>query len=616
MTEKYHNVAEALIGTETYQLVRTEGEPWSREFLDEPPWTDGVPAIVSEPSDTWHQGGLRSRPGLPGSSEYGQNTDCRWPNRILPGPKVYTITLTGSVANPTGFFEALDRLWVCAGRKVYRIDPADDSVVESKDFGNITGVDWQAHMGERWEGDTGFVCTFHPVARSARMWEVTVLGSPDTWAQESGNTDIIAAGTDRLFGVRHASDTAGGDLRNVVSGLDPLIHTNWADVVQCGVVDTRANGLVAYGRTVIVGKPEGVFGVNAEGLGVPLVKRILRDDDNFKGMISMDPYIILPHSRGVYRWMPGYVEAIGIETELLNESIIRGTFTAFVVDGKWLYGALLVGSDTYIMVARDRDEGEAGFGPYVWDTLVHLSSAECHAIWISGKWDPPRLYFGNDYNVSYIRLSSGGGAPDVEGTDYRFGASGKRYTHRYNFGDWGNKDFTKAAITVKGNHAVNSYWELYYSVDGGAYSKLDVDGNDMKLTSNGRTIFYLSQTAVGREIQFYFQYTGGIDEAPISEIVRFEPYAVPQSQKVPLIPITLKLATGVKTDKGVERRTAQEQLNDLIALSESPTAIALEGPWGDISGWLRKLRVTDTAQVGHKETELVVEAVLQRREEE
>ena len=136
MAVKLKHVGTVKIGSESYQLVQTDDrQAWREEYLHEPPWTEGLPATLSEPTETWHLGGLKSKQGIPGTSEYGQNTDGRFPFRLLPGPEVTTVTLTGSLANPTRIFEALGYIWAVCGRYVFRIDPSDDSVVESKDFG-------------------------------------------------------------------------------------------------------------------------------------------------------------------------------------------------------------------------------------------------------------------------------------------------------------------------------------------------------------------------------------------------------------------------------------------------------------------------------------------------
>ena len=76
---------------------------------------------MAEGTFTWHLGGLKSRPGIPGTSEYGKNTDGRWAFRLLPSAKINTLTLTSSASNPASIFEALGHVFVVSGQRVYRM---------------------------------------------------------------------------------------------------------------------------------------------------------------------------------------------------------------------------------------------------------------------------------------------------------------------------------------------------------------------------------------------------------------------------------------------------------------------------------------------------------------
>ncbi|KKL60950.1 hypothetical protein LCGC14_2200190, partial [marine sediment metagenome] len=309
MASRPKHVGTVKIGSESYLLAQTdEQQAWQEQYLHEPPWSEGLPSILSEPQETWHLGGLKSKQGIPGTSEYGQNTDTRFPFRLLPGPEVVVLTLSGSPTNPTSIFEALGYIWVLCGRNVYRIDPSDGAV-EGK---ILLPAGVAAVMGLRWENDTGLITTD---AADQSLWEVTAIGPPDTWAQAAAGVAPyrLAAGIDRLFGIEDS-----GLLRNVVTGLDPMVAINWADRIQCGETSTKPTGLLAFEKTVLAGKPEGLFGVSPEGKGIPLIKRMIRDDDNCLGMSMHEPYAIVPHSRGVYRFLPGLVESMGLEKELMN----------------------------------------------------------------------------------------------------------------------------------------------------------------------------------------------------------------------------------------------------------------------------------------------------------
>src|SRR3990172_6487765 len=109
-------------------------------------------------------------------------------------------------------------------------------------------------------------------------------GTAVSEAVSGTNAYRLAAGINRLFKVNKE-----GTLKNISTGLDPQLETNWADTVQCGDKFTLPTGLVAYDRTAFVGKPEGMYGVDEDGFGVPLIKRVARDVDNGRGMRVYEP---------------------------------------------------------------------------------------------------------------------------------------------------------------------------------------------------------------------------------------------------------------------------------------------------------------------------------------
>lgn len=412
--ERQHEFAGTLVlDNKPYRIVYgKEKRAWQQSLVQEPPWVGGSPPLTSDPEYTWHLGGLKSQPGIPGTSEYGKNTDCRHPFQIGPSPRITVVDINSKETTPTGwavtsFFEALGYLWLVKGRYLMRIDPTDDSVALSKDFGGAeVGV-----MGLRWESDTGLVTTD---SSSRSLYRISQSGlqlptGPDNWEQ-TGDVSAyrLAAGINRLFKVdKH------GLLRNISSGLDPMAESNYADEIQCGRTDTIPTGIVSYDRTVFVGKPEGLFGVDEDGLGVPLIKRMPFHKDNCYGLTSYDPYALVPHIRGLYRFAPGIVESCGLERELLNDSPVKGRWRGFANDGQWVFGIMSVPifgdnptDETYIMVAREPTGNEPSFSAFLWDTWLYLPpgasvsalpnniAANCQAIHLSTLWDPPRLYFG------------------------------------------------------------------------------------------------------------------------------------------------------------------------------------------------------------------------------
>ncbi len=604
MSDRLTEVGSVRIDGQPYRLARTEeARAWQRTYEDEPPWAGGLPTSLSAPSQTWHAGGFRSRAGVAPVTEYGQNTDNRFPFRILPAPRLNTVTLSGSEGTPVSFFEALDQLFVLTGRRVFRIDDVGN-VILSKDF----GADVTAIMGLKWEEDFGLVCTD---ADENSLWKVTELGGTDTWTQtDDVDAYRLAAGVDRLYKVSKT-----GILKNISTTLDPMVEANYADEIQCGNVDIPPTGLVAYARTVFVGKPEGLYGVDETGRARPLITRLIRDDDNCKGLTVIDPWVFVPHARGLYRTVPGRVSSAGLEREVLNESPVRGRIVALTSDGPWILASLWTGTDTYILVGRDAESQDDSLGPVVWDTWLYFPGVQCRAMYVSALTSPPRLWLGFGNDVTYVELTTGAGAPDPLGAGYQYSKTGTRWMPRYNFGDWGDKAFIKV-VAVGRDVDEDKYWDISYSVDGAAFSDLDADGTVMRLNAVGLQTFILPATAVGRELQLKLDYTSDTFDAA-AEIIYLEPFAVPQSRKLPVVGIQLYLAE-VQHDQSIDRRSGLDQMNDLQALVEQATPIDVQSaPWSpntDTKVWIRTIRVIEAYQAGEGQPEFLVQLLLQERE--
>lgn len=611
------------LDSKDYLIVRpsagqTQGLPelaYRRQYADESPYDKGLPAEVTNEELTWHGGGFKSHFGISGTSEYGQNTDCRWPFRMLPGPKVNTLTLADvglgvtSASTPTSFFEAFGYLFIVAGRYIWRVDPATDTVVLSKDLGAGTvGI-----MGLVWDNagaQTAYVTTNSNVNS---LWNLVAGGigaaSHDTWTQTGTVTSRrLARGVSRLFKISDA-----GVVKNIVSGLNPNVEANWGDNVQVGSAINLPNSLTAFDRTVLVGKKDGFFAISDLGFGVPQIIRMAEDLSNCYGAINWDPYILVPHSRGLYRWYPGQVVDTGIETEWLNQSAVRGRVTALAADGNGFWFFLTVGSDTYVCFARMPKGQEPSLGPMILDTVGFNTGKAAYAALLSSLAATPRLYYGYGNDAAYYKLSAGGGAPDVSGTDYLFAHSGVRYGVPMRFDDFGQKDWYKVEITGK-NLTANKYWEIGYSIDGGStWLKQDAGGAVMQVKDNLKHTFFLPRTTTAVELRPKYTFTSNSDTNP-PELIDVQWFAVPQSTKIAQVSINLKLEAGVRLGEGTAERTAAEQLEDLETLISAAAPVLTYGPWGDALYYsVRTMDIKQVLQSGHGEPVYIVELLLQRR---
>lgn len=779
VNQNYVLLGDIRIDGKPYRLVREQGTTLAvaRRPVNEPPYISGAPDMLTEPIKTFHLGGFKSQKLVAGATEYGENTDGTNFRRLLPAPAVTQITLTNSNTPPTSIFECLGRIWVVCGRRVFRINPADDTMVESKDLG---GGGELFVMGTKWEEDYGLFTTDQS---TESLWKVTALGSPDTWVQ-SGDTvysvlptnsatgilqwtpsagtnwetiddntagnpvgahdddttynESVNAGTgaivseldqirldftaisdvesvtlvtgrfrwkcqawtltgvffdvlritlqDTLSGAQaqigvatvsgttayanieyssavdpitlapwdilklktyiividHLTAATGGsstfrvtqaylqvqtvgaaayrlapginrlfritktgELSNVSTGLDPMQEGNYADSIQIGEKDTLPTSLVAYERTVLAGKPEGVFAVGSEGgSGVPLIRRIARGTNNFWGMMNWEPWVMMPHARGLLRWLPGEAQSVGLEVEIGNRSPVRGQFRALAPDGQWLWGFIPVGSDTYILKGRDVRGEEPSFGPMIWDTVAKVAGNTI-AAFVSATTTPPRLWFGLGNNIGYIRLC------DVDDSNYRFATSGggTRYFSKLDYGDPHSKDHNRIQVLAR-NMSATKTWTLAYNIDEAGWNNLTT------ITANGLQQIALPASAVGREVQYRATWANDSNTTP-PELTFLESYAVPQPKKTNVDSILLQLEEGLRYENSArENRTLLEMLSALTTLSESASSVAISHPaiGTDIPYWITSVNIVRTFQQDLETPIFVVKLDLKQRE--
>src|SRR3990172_4039528 len=385
MPTQLQDIGTIELDTEQYVLVRVDDkQAWTMDLLDEPPYIQGEPHLVSFPMNSFHNGALKSREGVESSSEYGQNTDCRFPGRVLPGPKVNTIAGTSGLpinqAVANAIFESGPYVWFCSGQKIYRIDTSG-VVVLSKD---LTGVPADTLGGIDYNGKPLVtVDDANPAGGPLYALSAIVAGGPDTWTSGTARAWLLTNGVDRIFKI-----TAGGELRNLLIGLNATDESNWADRVQVGsqvggLTVEAPSGLVAYDRSVLVSRTRGVFAVNSEGDAISIIPPEIASTIPVRCLHSIPTYTIITTNRGTYRFSPGSLESMGLERELLNESPVVGRISSVAFDGRWIYAVvepIAGGAANYWVITLK--EGRGSYGPYVIDTLIH-STTGIHFVLLS-----------------------------------------------------------------------------------------------------------------------------------------------------------------------------------------------------------------------------------------
>lgn len=597
---------------ETYKIVRPDFQTvaYEREYANGAPWQSGEPPEVSTNGFTWHLGGFKSRAGAVGTSEYGENTDGSWPLKLLPGPQVNELILDDSktmtvqhITNTTP-----DMYFIC-GRYIYRTDGTFVPVL-SKDLGvGVNAVQGFINL------DGKLYVATDAATRSLWRQDAVNVGGPDTWTQ---TTDAIglrfAVGINRTFRI-----TSAGVLSNCRAGLDIMVNANWGDAVQMGASTYIPQALETFERTVLVGKQDGLFSVGEEGFGVPEIKRMAASVNNTHAMRVFDPYLMVPHARGLFRWSPGEAVLIGLETETLNQSPVRGPIVALATDGKWVYYWIQNGTTIWLNRFRERERTEQVSSAYIHDTWVVQTGMTGDCLWghfnagIPYLGVPSRLWWGVGKRVYYINLGSAGGVTDyLDTASYRFATTGgTRYTAKMNFDDRNTKDFRRVQMEVF-NCTAAKYWSVAYAVDGGAFQTVDINGAAMECKSDGLFDFYLPSTAVGRELQLKFTWVSNSTTSP-PELRYWEAFAVPQSKKLARTSVYLILQEGFQTDGGFEDRTALQQLDALQSLLVSPIPVQSSGPWGDEVVTVKDLRIQTTLQGGEGVDSFLAKLTMQER---
>ena len=610
-----------------YRLHREQGQQvYSRAYVNEPPYEGGAPPFLTEQMFTWHVGGLKSRQGVLGTSLYG-DTDDRWAFQMFPGPLFTSDPDTTLGTEPTAMFESLGYIFICMGRYLFRVAPATALLVLSKDFGagvsSISGVRWEDGSGNQ----AALVTTG---ATTQSLWKLeaadVVVGGPDTWTQTG---DVVAyrlaAGTNRLFKISRA-----GVLKNLATGIDPMTEANWADSVQVGDPNNLPTGMIAYERSVLVGKPEGLFGVGEDGVGFPIIDRPFPSTLNFQHMTKWNSYVMIPHAGGLYRFLPGNAESIGLENEILNDKLF-GTIKGMCTDGKWLYALLDLDpvvrfpedsadsaddADSILLVARDRMAGEPGFGPLVWDTLnVNLDLYT--TCLISSVTSPPRLWMAGinatQSLIAYTPQPQGVGIP-TSARGFAFKTTSYRYLPWLDFSDRRSKTTQKLIVEGK-NLDANNYIEFHYSLnDSATLNSTDVNGTALKITTDGITEFVLPTSASGRRIRFRIKFTyDGSGEPPILTYV--EVTAKPRVIRSPILSFALDLEDDLHYVQSIEDRTVPTQFAALQTIQEQAAPVTCLGPWGSsITAYIQNLEVLETRQGPLGQPVYVVQVTLNERE--
>lgn len=353
-------------------------------------------------------------------------------------------------------------------------------------------------------------------------------GAADTVAAGPANKYATAvamgfSGTDTTkgFSLVRGCGTGGtetlGSISLCADESDTTVSGNWGAPYQILTPGQTVNSLVALGRFVYVQGPTGCYTTDEAGNGINLTPETANNftPTNGLGGIGWHGGVLYPHRSGLYRISGEVTQSLGLEEIVTFDGTIRGRITAMTGYGKWLYLAVYDTASTWILCARERQNGEAGFGPLVFYSLEQLVNpiVESMCFWGGSDSLQPRLYFERSgVGISYYLLGRTGG-PDRTDSALTYAPSG---SHWCSANDNGNpntlKTVTVAEYVAGGTLSASAYFQLQLSWDGsGSYTQM---GANITATGWGQRFLTAGTNDTGRRPKLRIDYSSNSSTAP------------------------------------------------------------------------------------------------------
>jgi hypothetical protein len=234
---------------------------------------------------------------------------------------------------------------------------------------------------------------------------------------------------------------------------------------------------------------------------------------NCANMIPWHGSMWVPHLRGLLAYKDlgdsGFsLRSVGPGRNLSTENPIHGRITALAGDDNWLYAALYTGTDTYILAGREYTFSDSQT-TMLWHPLIKNAGAECDALFVSGLWTSPRLFFGINQDVGYIILPRNSDNP-LQDSLCRYAPTGSIY---YSSHTWNAPSTTKLWKSIEiqaDNLGRMQYLTVSYRVDKGSWVVLGTakvsPSTSLGITPSG---------VAGQAIEIKLDFTQQSEQTPI-----------------------------------------------------------------------------------------------------
>lgn len=556
---------------------------------------------------TFHEGAGFTFAGIPGVYEQANKMDASTPGKVRSWAQHASTGTTATGNSVRGWtLSHGGALYVFKGRYALKYTPSATHkstwalAATSADFGagGFTGLGNNVAVAGRPARFKGVV--YVPLVNTStgallRFWQLTTVGSPDTWTQGPNDAELMFRAFVVTKGILRAIDNT--EVRSV-SG-DPMVIGNWAPSTSTAgyvVTDSTrpATDLQAWDRYLIWFTQAG-FGKFDEDFDVTPAIPELDDaglsDENGVGAGIANGYVVVPHFTGLIRWRPtGAYHYIGPDQEggfELGGNTFWDRPQCVLSFGKYLF----VGTAGAYVWMFTMPQGQRG--PLVPHAVFQVSDVESMCVTvISGKSYLCLLSGGSSSTVYVWQLPQHGFSPandpdirhDVTGCSFsasRYYAPSRAVKKTYREIEfWLEARDSAGTATALGAPGLT----IQAKVDEGAALTLtDSAGSVAAFLSTGKQTAYFPRdaTAVGGYVQPIAVYA----PSPAADRdVTIRDMAISgelHPTKTEVINATLVWEMGVFQDRTQMRRTVKQQKADLTAL-DGPNSIPV--PFRDIWG--------------------------------
>lgn len=422
--------ASLIIAGEEYPLDNTPGSdpPHVVRAINLQPGDDDVEWERRIENDAMGWGESRSNRG--GAYDYASVANLHKRRSFLPGAaytsRIGALNAPGGAVSFCEYWDGTDanrRLILIGPRVIYEVAPAG-TIVEV-DITSLVPNGAKATWGVRYKAPTAMASpkVFVFVQKGgANDYFLTRTGAA-TYIENTGSLRGVAGGI--------AKDSVGEDVLARVNENGRLVYTtedtdpdasaSWAAASYAiGETSVQVNSLFQQGRSMLVGRVDGVYTFDNVTNAVPITRGLEQtpDEDNCRYFKDVNGLAVCPTVAGLI-----YIDGLdwgvcGPVSSNRDARNLRGREVAVTgMVGEFVYCAVYHGSTSYIFMGTPRVEEGTGQGPFVWhgpfasvgyqvtDMIVSTVVTGTKRLWLAGATDFGSIELNDDFSPKADKAS-------------------------------------------------------------------------------------------------------------------------------------------------------------------------------------------------------------------